>query len=199
MDEPGLSLHAKAQGDLLSYFEEELAPHHQLIYTTHSPFMVDPRHFDRVRIVQDSSIESDSNNLSDEQQGTKVITEVLEATPDSLFPIQGALGYEIHQTLFIGPNNLVVEGPSDLLYISTMSGLLQRNGKTGLNPGWTITPVGGSDKVPTFVALLGANTNLNIAVLIDYQKKDQQKIENLYKTKLLKQNQVLTYAEVCEW
>ena len=194
LDEPGLSLHAKAQGDLLRYFEEELAPHHQLIYTTHSPFMVDPRRFDRVRIVQDLSIESDSDNLSDEQQGTKVITEVLEAIPDSLFPLQGALGYEIHQTLFIGPNSLVVEGVSDLLYIQTMSALLQQKGKQGLSLDWSITPVGGSDKVPTFVALIGANTKLNIAVLIDYQKKDQQMIENLYKKKLLKKNQVLTYA-----
>ena len=41
LDEPGLSLHAKAQDDLLRYFDEELSPHHQLIYTTHSPFMVD--------------------------------------------------------------------------------------------------------------------------------------------------------------
>ena len=195
LDEPGLSLHAKAQGDLLRYFEEELAPHHQLIYTTHSPFMVDPIHFDRVRIVQDLSLESDPNDLPDEKQGTKVITEVLEATSDSLFPLQGALGYEIHQTLFIGPNNLVVEGVSDLLYIQTMSTLLQQRRKTGLNSDWTITPVGGSDKVPTFVALLGANTNLNIAVLIDYQKRDQQKVENLYKKKLLKQNKVLTYAD----
>ncbi len=195
LDEPGLSLHAKAQGDLLRYFEEELAPHHQLIYTTHSPFMVDPKHFDRVRIVQDLSIESDSDNLSDEQQGTKVITEVLEAIPDSLFPLQGALGYEIYQTLFIGPNNLVVEGVSDLLYIQIMSALLQQQGKAGLSNDWTITPVGGSDKVPTFVALIGANTNLNIATLIDYQKKDRQSIEGLYKKKLLKKNQVLTYAD----
>ena len=195
LDEPGLSLHAKAQADLLHYFEKELMPHHQLIYTTHSPFMVDSRRFDRVRIVQDLSIEFDSDNLSDEQQGTKVITEVLEAIPDSLFPLQGALGYEIHQTLFIGPNSLVVEGVSDLLYIQTMSALLQQNCKTGLNSDWTITPVGGSDKVPTFVALIGANTDLNIAVLIDYQKKDRQMIENLYKKKLLKQNHVLTYAD----
>ena len=195
LDEPGLSLHAKAQEDLLRYFEQELVPHHQLIYTTHSPFMVDPRHFDRVRIVQDLSIESDSDNLSDEQLGTKVITEILEAIPDSLFPLQGALGYEIYQTLFIGPNNLVVEGVSDLLYIQTISALLQQKDKTGLSPDWTITPVGGSDKVPTFVALIGANTKLNIAVLIDYQKKDIQMIENLYKKKLLKENHVLTYAD----
>ena len=105
LDEPGLSLHAKAQADLLHYFEEELKPHHQLIYTTHSPFMVDPTHFDRVRIVQDLSIEPNSDDLPEEKQGTRVITEVLEATPDSLFPLQGALGYEIYQTLFIGTNS----------------------------------------------------------------------------------------------
>lgn len=195
LDEPGLSLHAKAQGDLLRYFEEELEPHHQLIYTTHSPFMIDPKRFDSVRIVQDLSIESTSDDLSDEQQGTKVTTEVLEATADSLFPLQGALGYDLYQTLFIGPNNLVVEGVSDLLYIQTISELLQEKGKKGLSSDWTITPVGGSNKVPTFVALIGAQSQLNVAVLIDFQKRDRQKIENLYKKKLLKKNQVLTYAD----
>ncbi len=194
LDEPGLSLHAKAQADLLRYFEEELKPHHQLIYTTHSPFMVDPTHFERVRIVQDLSIEPDSEDLPAEQQGTKVITEVLDATPDSLFPLQGALGYEISQTLFLGPNCLIVEGVSDLMYIQVMSALLQANGKTGLSADWTITPVGGSDKVQTFVALIGAQSNLRLAVLIDYQKKDKQSIENLYKEKLLEQKAVLTYA-----
>ena len=195
LDEPGLSLHAKAQEDLLRYFDEELRPHHQLIYTTHSPFMVDPTRFDRVRIVQDRSLEEDSDDLPQEQQGTKVITEVLDATPDTLFPLQGALGYEIHQTLFIGPNNLVVEGTSDLLYIQTISDILIAKAKEGLSSAWTITPVGGSDKVPTFVALIGAQSALNLAVLIDYQEKDHQKIDDLFKRKLLKKKNVLTYVD----
>ena len=198
LDEPGLSLHAKAQGDLLRYFEEELKPHHQLIYTTHSPFMVDPSHFDRVRIVQDPSIDSDADDLPPERQGTRVFTDVLEATSDSLFPLQGALGYEIHQSLFIGPNCLVVEGVSDLLYIQAMSAHLQTIGRVGLSPDWTITPVGGADKVPTFVALIGAQPDLNVAVLIDFHKQHRQGIENLYKSKLLKQRKVLTYAEYVE-
>ena len=147
--------------------------------------MVDPTRFDRVRIVQDLGIESDSDNLSEEQEGTKVITEVLDAIPDSLFPLQGALGYEIYQTLFIGPNCLAVEGVSDLLYIQTISSILQKKGKVGLSAEWTITPVGGSGNISTFVALIGAQTNLNVAVLIDFQKKDQQSIENLCKGKLL--------------
>ena len=195
LDEPGLSLHGKAQGDLLRYFEMELKPHHQLLYSTHSVFMVDPRHFSRVRIVQDLSIERDLDELPGEKQGTKVITEVLDATPDSLFPLQGALGHEIYQTLFIGPNSLVVEGVSDLLYIQVMSAVLQEQGCEGLSSDWTITPVGGADKVPTFVALIGAQTSLNVAVLVDYQKKDKQAIEDLYKRKLLKKQHVLTYAD----
>lgn len=196
LDEPGLSLHGKAQEDLLSYFEAEILPNpnHQLIYTTHSPFMVDSQHFDRVRIVQDKGIDSDKK-LPREQDGTKVFTDVLEAEPDSLFPLQGALGYEIHQTLFIGPNNLVVEGVSDLLYIQTISGLLQTKGRIGLESRWTITPVGGADKVPTFVALIGSQKKLIIATLIDFQKSHQQMIENLYKRRLLKKNHVLTFAD----
>jgi energy-coupling factor transporter ATP-binding protein EcfA2 len=194
LDEPGLSLHGKAQEDLLEYFESEIKGNHQLIYTTHSPFMVEPTHFERVRIVQDRSIDGEEE-LAREQEGTKVLTDVLQATGDSLFPLQGALGYEIYQTLFIGPNSLVVEGVSDLLYLQAMSAIMEERGRVGLSEQWTITPVGGSDKVPTFVALIGAQKHLNVAVLVDYQKKDRQPIENLYKRKLLEKKQVLTFAD----
>ncbi len=194
LDEPGTSLHGKAQGDLLRYFEAELVPNHQVIYTTHSPFMVDPTHFDRVRIVQDRSIDAEKE-LPDEEEGTKVTIEVLESTDDSLFPLQGALGYDIAQTLFVGPNSLVVEGVSDLLYLQVMTGILHAAGREGLDSGWTITPVGGSDKVPTFVALLGSQSRLNVTTLIDFQEKDRQSIENMWRGKLIKKKQVLTYAD----
>jgi predicted ATP-dependent endonuclease of OLD family len=194
MDEPGLFLHGKAQSDLLNFLEKELKPNHQVVYTTHSPFMVDSGKFERVRIVQDKSMDTDEI-LPPEDDGTKVITEVLEATEDSLFPLQGALGCDICQSLFVGPNSLVVEGVSDLLYLHSVSAVLQSQGKESLSDKWTITPVGGADKVPTFVALLGAQHSLNIATLIDLQKKDHQTIDNLYKKKLLKKQNVLTFAD----
>ena len=194
LDEPGLSLHGKAQGDLLRYFEKELVPNHQVIYTTHSPFMVEPSRFDRVRIVQDRSIDADED-LPPEEEGTKVTVDVLESTDESLFPLQGALGYDIAQTLFVGPNSLIVEGASDLLYLQVMTGILQAAGREGLDAGWTITPVGGSAKVPTFVALLGSQSRINIATLIDFQEKDRQAIENMWRRKLVKKKQVLTYAD----
>jgi energy-coupling factor transporter ATP-binding protein EcfA2 len=194
LDEPGLSLHGKAQADFLRYIEEELKPHHQVIYTTHSPFMVDAQHFDRVRIVQDASIDA-TDALPKEQAGTKVLTDVFAASADSLFPLQGALGYEIQQTLFVGPNCLVVEGPADLLYLSHMSALLEREGRVGLDERWTVTPVGGSSKVPTFVALLGVQKGLSLAALLDVSAGDRPSIEDLYKKKLITKQRVLTYAD----
>lgn len=120
LDEPGLFLHASAQGDFLRYMEAELKDVNQVLYTTHSPFLVDTKRFDRVRIVEDKSMETDEE-LPPDKQGTKVYTDVLEVSEGTLFPLQGALGYEIAQTLFIGPNCLIVEGPSDLLYIQAIS------------------------------------------------------------------------------
>ncbi|MBL8172087.1 MAG: AAA family ATPase [Acidobacteria bacterium] len=193
LDEPGLSLHGRAQADLLKYFEAELADH-QLIYTTHSPFMIDPQKFERVRIVQDLSIDA-KEQLPKEQDGTKVLTNVFDATDDSLFPLQGALGYEIQQTLFIGPNSLVVEGPADMLYLRAVSAQLEREGRVGLSEKWVITPVGGSGKVPTFVALLAPQKGMNVATLLDIQNNDRPLIEDLYRKKLLKKKQVATYAD----
>jgi hypothetical protein len=196
LDEPGMSLHAKAQGDLIEYFEAEIAtnPRHQLIYTTHSPFMVDVRHFERVRIVQDRGIDTDEE-LPRELDGTKVLSDVLDAGEESLFPLHGALGYELHQSLFIGPNCLVVEGAPDLLYLQAVSSVLQSRSRIGLDTQWTITPLGGAYKVPTFAALAGAQRGLKVATLIDFQKASRQLTDNIYKRKLLDKTHVLTFAD----
>lgn len=193
LDEPGLSLHGRAQADLLRYFDTELSVH-QLLYTTHSPFMIDPTKFERVRIVQDLGIDARAP-LPKDEDGTKVLTNVFDATDDSLFPLQGALGYEIQQTLFIGPNSLVVEGPADLSFLRAVSAQLEREGRTGLSEKWVITPVGGSGKVPAFVALLASQRELNVATLLDIQSGDRASIEDLYKKKLLKKKQVATYGD----
>jgi predicted ATP-dependent endonuclease of OLD family len=194
LDEPGLFLHGSAQGDFLRYMEAELKDRHQVIYTTHSPFMVDAKRFDRVRIVEDKSMTSE-DELPIEISGTKVTDDILEVDQGTLFPLQGALGYEIAQTLFIGPNSLIVEGVSDLLYLPAISSVLAEKGRTGLSKEWVITPVGGSEKVPTFAALIGIQPGMNVATLIDIQKKDHQSIENIYKRKLLEKSHVLTYAD----
>jgi len=193
LDEPGLSLHAKAQEYLLRYFEQEVKGVNQLIYTTHSPFMVDPRHLERVRIVQDKGVDS-MESIPPEEDGTKVLADVFEGSADSIFPLQAAICYEMYQSMFVG-NTLVVEGVADLLYLQIVSTLLEKQGRTGLSPQWTITPVGGSDKVATLAALIGARREARVASLIDIRKNGGQAVGNLYQGELLRKNHMLTFAQ----
>ena len=141
LDEPGLTLHGKAQGDLLRYIVERLLPDHQVIFTTHSPFMVPMDRLADVRIVEDVVIEKQGKRP--EVMGTKVRSDVLEVNEDTLFPLQGALGYEVTQSLFIGANTWLVEGPSDILYLQVVSQALTKRRRVGLDPKWTLCPSGG--------------------------------------------------------
>jgi energy-coupling factor transporter ATP-binding protein EcfA2 len=193
LDEPGTSLHAKAQADLLRYFKERLLPDHQLIYTTHSPFMVPPDDLMSARTVEDV-VKRDEQGSVTEVLGTKVGEDVLSVDRETLFPLQGALGYEITQTLFIGKDSLLVEGPSDILFLKAFSNALQGAGRTSLSPRWTIVPTGGVDKIGAFMSLLYGN-KMNIAVFTDLAKGQKKKVEELRKAKLLEENRILTAAE----
>ena len=195
LDEPGLSLHGRAQADLLRYINEELKPHHQVLFTTHSPYMVDANHFERIRVVQDKGIDA-TEPLPREQDGTKVIEDVFDASEDSLLPLQGALGYEICRNLFVGPNCLIVEGPSDMLFLKGMSSILQQGGGEGLSEKWTITPAGGASKVPTLVALLAPQKGIKVATLLDVQASDRHMMKSLVRKQILDRKNLLTYAEV---
>lgn len=191
LDEPGLTLHGKAQSDLLRYIEERLLPEHQVIFTTHSPFMVPAERMADVRIVEDV-IKYEGRKPT--VLGTKVSSDALFVDKDTLFPLQAALGYEITQSLFIGKNTLLVEGPSDILYLQAFSAALRNRKREGLDSRWTICPSGGIDKISPFASLFGAN-NLNIAVLCDLASGDKNKIERLRKSQVLKASQLFTAAD----
>ncbi|WP_328321809.1 AAA family ATPase [Kribbella sp. NBC_00382] len=183
LDEPGLSLHASGQADVLNFIEDKLAPSNQVVYTTHSPFLIDTQRIDRVRTVQD---------LDD--AGTTVSADAFRSDRDTVFPLQTALGYDLAQTLFVGPHCLLVEGPSDYIYLQLLSQACESDGRAGLDPRWVVTPVGGADKVSTFVSLLGAN-KLNVAVLIDANPRDQQRIKSLQQNGHLGANSLIQVSE----
>lgn len=194
LDEPGLTLHGKAQADLLRFFREKLAPHHQIVYSTHSPFMVPADDLASVRIVQDQVEMKGQRRVP---LGTKVRDDVLTRDPDTLFPLQGALGYEISQSLFVGKNTLLVEGPGDILYIQALSDALRRRGRAGLDARWTICPAGGIDKISPFVALFAGNA-LHVAVLSDQAAGDKRKVEEMKRSAVLKAGHFYTMADFLE-
>lgn len=186
LDEPGLNLHALAQGDLLRFIDD-LSEDHQIIYTTHSPFMVDSEHLEKVRTV-----------VEVERQGSRISDSLQEKDPDTLFPLQAALGYSVAQNLFINKRNLLVEGISDLVYLETMSAELLKRGRTGLSEEATIVPTGGADKVATFISLM-RGSKLQIVCLLDsfVDKKSKQRIDDLVREKIIRDKNIVYYSDVC--
>ena len=191
LDEPGLSLHGKAQGDLLRFVDDKLAPHHQVIYSTHSPFMVPSDQLQRVRIVEDKV---DRKRTPPKSIGTKVGQDVLKVEADTLFPLQGALGYEATQSLFVGEHTLLVEGPSDILYLQALSEALKSRDQIGLDTRWTICPSGGIDRIMPFVSLF-AGKQLHIAVLSDVAQGAKGKVEKIRSSDILKAGHFYTVAD----
>lgn len=193
LDEPGLTLHGTAQKDLLRYFKEQLEPHHQLIYTTHSPFMVPPDNLASVRTVEDVVVVDGRGRK--QSNGTKVRADVLTTDPQTNFPVFGAIGFEVTQTLVIGKNTLLVEGPSDILYLQAASAILKKQGRPHLAPTWAICPSGGIDKILPFVRLFYGN-KLNVAVLTDFERGQKRKLDDLYKSELLEHERITLATDI---
>jgi AAA ATPase domain len=166
LDEPGLSLHARAQMDLLDTIEGQLGKTRQVLYSTHSPFMIRTSGLAHTRITEDQGPEL----------GAVVINDAGAVTdPDTLFPLQAALGYDVVQSLFIGNRNVLVEGVSDFIYLTTVSQHLGSLGRTSLLDDCRLLPAGSASNIPTFIALLG--TQLDVVVLLD-GNSPRQRIEN---------------------
>lgn len=150
--------------------------------------MIDSLRLNEIRTVYDTQ---------DKNIGSIVSDALEEKDSTTLFPLQAALGYNIAQNLYISEKNLLVEGISDLAYLNYFSELLISKGKTGLDSDITIVPVGGADKIATFISLLRGN-ELKIACLLDtftYQSA-KARLDKLIMQNIIKDKKILFYHDI---
>jgi hypothetical protein len=149
--------------------------------------MIDPTKLHEVRTVYDSN---------DAKIGSLISDALEEKDKATLFPLQAALGYDLAQNLYISSKNLLVEGVADLVFLTLISEKLRTMGKPSLNDDITIVPVGGLDKVATFISLLSGN-KLKIACLLDTftDQKGKRRISDLIQEKIIKDNNVIFFDE----
>lgn len=189
LDEPGLSLHARAQSDLMRFFEETLSPNHQLIYTTHSPFMVDPDKPRRVRYVEDRSRVTEGGP-DREAHGTKVTEDASQASEETTMPldlIRRGTQAEVKPRII---KELYVEDISDALYLRAMSRALTDSGDTGLDE-WTIIPAGGVENIPSLLAQRSDTDEPRItAMLSSIGTADKEIFDAFLEKQLVPDNQV---------
>jgi len=118
IDEPGLFLHAKAQENVLSKLEDS-AKKTQLIFATHSPYLLEADKLNRIRLVHRTK-----------KFGTRIENKVHAlADKETLTPIMTAIGLELNAGIssLDKVNNIIVEGPSDVYYLNAFKKILNKN------------------------------------------------------------------------
>jgi energy-coupling factor transporter ATP-binding protein EcfA2 len=141
LDEPGLHLHPTAQQELISFLDE-LADRNMVIYTTHSPFLIDGEHIERVRIV------------TEEELGhSKVALDGWPRDRDTIFPLQAAAGYAMMQGLLERRKTILVERMSDYFYLHSLSSVCRTTNQAALPEDVYILPCNGARLVAQLASL----------------------------------------------
>lgn len=187
LDEPGLTLHGRAQQDLLRYIRERLSQRYQVIYTTHSPFMLNSENIFSLRTVEDVV---EYKGSEEKCYGTRVKENIFGIDRDTILPLQGYIGYDIANTLFLGPYMIVVEGPSEHAYLKWFDRALAEVKREGLDIRWAIVPAEGAAKVSSFVSLFRGRIS-KIAVLMDYHCSQKRMVDRLEQSGLLEEHHLL--------
>lgn len=150
MDEPDRFLSSSGQQDLLRVFDDFADPKGvgrtpvQVVYVTHSPFLVDKNEVDRIRVLEKGEFD----------EGTRLVS---NASANHYEPLRSAFGSFVAETTFIGNCNLIVEGASDQVLLAGATRWLRSFGtpsrdRLDLNR-LTIVPASGTRHIPYLVYL----------------------------------------------
>lgn len=195
LDEPGVTLHPMAQKDLFVFFEN-LSKDNQLIYTTHSPFLMNPDKLDQVKAVYvgkdgysyvSADLRARANAGNDSEQ-------------KAVYPVHSALGLTVSEVLFLGCKILLVEGPSDQYYLSAIKNILI--GKDKIKPGKELLflPAGGTKGIKSTSKIVSFDEENYPCVLLDSDPQglatSKSLIETVYAGRETKIIQIKDYSAI---
>ncbi|WP_313813358.1 AAA family ATPase [Glutamicibacter sp.] len=177
MDEPDAYLSASGQQDLLQVLEHHARPEDdvredQVVYVTHSPFLINRNAGHRVRVVDKGA----------RDEGTRYVK---DATRNHYEPLRTSLGAFVAETAFIGGDNLFVEGIADQVLLAGMNMRLLRAGTApscclDLNQ---VTIVPGGSNIPYMLYLARGRDQVRPAcvVLVDGDAAGQTALKQIRK------------------
>lgn len=177
IDEPGLFVHAKAQEDILDILTNRLSKENQIIFTTHSPYLIDPNRLDRIKlVVKDLKIQKNRRQYL--QRGTKIypLTKEVNIDKESLTPIITAIGLDISKSLTIAAdNNIVLEGPSDYYFLQAALKFCNSEVKENIKKlkQFHLIPCTGANNIPSVISIL-FGWGLNFVVVLDNDQKGKE-------------------------
>ena len=195
MDEPDAYLSNQGQQDLLRVLREFTIHTQddrggQVVFVTHSPFLIDKNRADRLRVLDKGSGE----------EGVRVVHDVGH---NRFEPLRTAMGSFVGETVFMGNCNIIVEGVADQVYLAGMSTLLSAEGLSydeclDLNH-VTLVPAGGAPGNVPYMTYLARGRGVDkpaVVVLLDGDSGGNDAIKELEraptgKRRLLKSEYIL--------
>lgn len=190
LDEPNIYLHAEAQYDLLNNVFKDKLSDVQIIYSTHSPYMIDAEDLFSLRVI-DKDYETKIFNTTIDYLKFRKKEENLEDI-DVLSPVLMATGINISNQLTISPtdNIVVVEGPHDYYMLSAMKEILKIKDKN-----LKFIPCQGASKVSYMCGYL-YGLGYNIVAVMDDDNDGRSCVESLkYENEDLKFIHVILYSK----
>lgn len=164
MDEPDTYLSSQAQQDLLKIFEEVVVPKDekpssQVVYVTHSPFLIDKNHSTRIRVLQKGN----------DYEGTQLVK---GCSQNHYEPLRSAFGSFVAETVYISHCNLMVEGQADQVllagaatYLRSLPKVAKDTESLNLNT-ITIVPSGGAKNIVYLTYLARGRDKEQPAVIV---------------------------------
>lgn len=150
-DEPGIYLHPNAQLDLQRSFEA-ISDKTQIIYSTHSLFLVNKNYPERNRVI------------SKTKEGTKIDLKPFQKNWKS---VRDSLGILFSNNFLIAEKTLLVEGPSDVIYILSAIKTLKAKGEIDIDLNdFSIVDAGSSENYVAISKVMLAEGR-NIVALLD--------------------------------
>lgn len=192
LDEAGLSLHPLAQKDLINFFKG-LAETNQLIYTTHSPFLVDTENIDNVKLAYVA------------EDGHTIITDNLRENSrkndsPSIYAVHAALGLNVCDVILQGCMPIIVEGITDQFYLNAIKTALIKNKKITPSKEMVFFPAGGAKNIKILSSVIsGPNSELPY-VIIDSDSMGRKFYEQI-KASLYKdnENRLITISSIVDF
>ena len=179
IDEPGLYLHAKAQSDVLTVLEKIHEDGTDIIFSTHSPYLLNPERFNRIRLV-----------FKDKKKGSIISNKIhAEADAESLTPIVTAIGLNILSNLSLSKSkNVIVEGITDYYLLNAFAILLEVN-----TDEFSIIPGASASKI-SYLASLLIGWGIKFAAVLDTDRPGRNAIKDLKKLDI-NDSQIIRYSE----
>ncbi|MFD1039327.1 AAA family ATPase [Virgibacillus byunsanensis] len=159
LDEPGVYLHVNAQKQLLELFSRLAERENQVIYTTHSPYMIDSKDITNVRAIE--KVEEGDTKIFKSAYNQNLSN---DSKMETLSPLVQAIGADLKFN--IGPsskNNLITEGITDYMYMNAMINYL------GIDSAPNIIPSAGVSNINRIVSIL-FGWGCEFKILLDYDK-----------------------------